>query len=156
MNVNMWEKKGWRWKYAWILKQSRRITCSSSFTKMNVFPYIRRKETYKQQEGRRVFFFARAFFKAQLRNMYACASTKLLFYDLRVKKRFFQALKGTSKKTLGPTVWFCQPSSWLLKKDVLSASSWWVERGYFFDPILHLFQHTLKLKLKNKSSNWCA
>ena len=35
--------------------------------------------------------------------MYACASTKLLFYDLRVKKRFFHALKGTSKKALfGP------------------------------------------------------
>ena len=48
MNVNMWEKKGWRWKYAWILKQSRRITCSSSFTKTNVFSYIRRKETYKR------------------------------------------------------------------------------------------------------------
>ena len=71
---------------------------------MNVFPYIRRKETYKQQAGEeKRFFFARAFFKAQLRNMYACASTKLLFYDLRVKKRFFHALKGTSKKALfGP------------------------------------------------------
>ena len=96
----MWEKKGWRWKYAWILKQSRRITCSSSFTKMNVFPYIRWKETYKQQAGeeKRVFF-AGAFFKAQLRNMYACAKHKIAFLRLACQKKVFSCSQGNLKES---------------------------------------------------------
>ena len=47
-------------------------------------------------------FFARAFFKAQLRNMYACAKHKIAFLRLACQKKVFSGSQGNLKENAWP------------------------------------------------------
>ena len=47
-------------------------------------------------------FSARAFFKAQLRNMYACAKHKIAFLRLACQKKVFSCSQGNLKENAWP------------------------------------------------------